>query len=171
MRVAIKWVLAVFVSVFCASFVFAQDIDDLFKSENENERVWSEIEVLLPAFPKPENLVPFRVGAVEDKKFFIDMASFSVGKDEVLRYTLVIESASGAKTISYEGMRCETSERRVYAFGHATDQRWSPPRKSAWAPVPPGANVYAELAGTYFCPIGGASIFSAEDAKRALQRR
>ncbi len=159
------------IGIFCLALIgvtpiLAQDIDDLFREDMP--KTWQEIEAVLPPFPESQNLVPFTVGAFHDKKFMIDGANINVGKDWVLRFTLVIESKEGAQTISYEGLRCETTERRVYAFGHAADKRWSKPKKSDWARVPPGANVYAELAGTYFCPIGGRTVFTPEDAIRAL---
>lgn len=78
----------------------------------------------LPAFPEQENLVPFKVGSVSDKQFFVDGASISIGSDDVIRYSLVVVSSTGAKSISFEGMRCATGERRVYAFGRS-DKTWS----------------------------------------------
>lgn len=55
----------------------------------------------------------FRVGAITDTHYFIDGSTISVGADQVIRYTLVIVSSSGAQNISYEGMRCLTAEKRV----------------------------------------------------------
>ena len=37
---------------------------------------------------------------------FVDRASVSHGKDGVMRYTVVVRSASGASSVFHEGLRC-----------------------------------------------------------------
>lgn len=76
----------------------------------------------------------FRVGAISDTKFFVDAQSLSYGTDGVLRFTLEVVSPSGAKNVSYEGMRCATGERRFYAFGRA-DGTWSKARGNQWVKI------------------------------------
>ena len=58
------------------------------------------------------------------QSLFVDEASVHYGSDDVIRYTMVIVSPSGARNVTFEGMRCETGERRLYAFGRA-DGSWS----------------------------------------------
>src|SRR5438477_3451709 len=89
---------------------FDEDFDDEVKP-------WKELAVQLPQQPKPENLVAFYVGPTATMKFAIDLNSLSAGSDGVVRYTLVSTSDGGAQNVSYEGIRCQTAEKKLYAFG------------------------------------------------------
>lgn len=105
-----------------------------FDYEFDNEKPWVEIQQQLPAYPKEENLLPFYVSATTDNQFFVDSASISVGKDEVVRYALLVKSAQGASNLSFEGMRCATHEKKIYAFGRA-DGTWTKARFSKWEAI------------------------------------
>jgi len=153
-------------------FVFlsfaATGASDSFDSEFD-EKPWSEIEVRLPAFPSEENLIPFLVGSIRDKQFFIDGASISIGSDEVIRFSVVVVSSSGARNISFEGMRCVTGERRLYAFGRS-DRTWSKARSNNWIKINGAGNQYpVALFIDYFCPIGKRTIMTPDDAIRVLR--
>lgn len=150
-------------------FSFSSSADEGFDSEFD-EKPWAEIEIQLPAFPEVENLIPFRVGYHTETKYLIDGNSLSVGADSVIRYTLVVISAAGAKNISYEGLRCATGERRLYAFGRS-DKTWSKARGNQWVGVRGGSNNhYVDLAANYFCVIGAPDVQTADDARRVLRR-
>jgi hypothetical protein len=138
--------------------------------DNESEeKPWLEAEVQLPAFPENENLIPFKVGAINDTQFLIDGSSLSVGSDGVLHYTLVVISPSGAHNISHEGMRCATAERRFYASGRP-DKTWSKARSNQWFKIRGGSNnQYVELQTNYFCVVGAAFVTTSEDALRVLR--
>ena len=84
-----------------------------FDFEFENEKPWVELAAQLPPTPKAENLIEFNVSSATRNRHFVDTASISVGEDKVVRYTVVIEAAGGAKNVLFEGMRCETGERRL----------------------------------------------------------
>jgi len=147
-----------------AAAAAADPFDDEF-----DEKPWSEIQVQLPAFPKDENLIPFQVGAVRDKKFLVDGASISIGSDEVIRFTVVVISPSGARNISYEGMRCLTGERRLYAFGRS-DRTWSKARSNKWVEIRGTGNQYpVALFVDYFCTVGAKTIMTPDDAVRVLR--
>lgn len=161
---AVRWLLVLGLSLFSVP----SSADDGFDAEFE-QKPWAEIEVQLPAFPEDENLIPFRVGYHTETKFLIDGNSLSVGSDEVIRYTLLVISASGAKNISYEGMRCETVERRVYAFGRS-DKTWSKARSNQWVRLKGSTNNhYVDLFSNYFCVLGDPYVRSADDARRVLR--
>jgi hypothetical protein len=146
----------------------AQSLAVGFDSEFE-EKAWAEIEVQLPPFPEKESLIPFRVGALTETKFLIDSNSLSVGADGVVRYTLVVISPAGAQNISYEGLRCDNAQRRLYAFGRS-DKTWSKARGNQWVKVQGGSNSHHfELYANYFCTVGAASVVNAEDARRILR--
>lgn len=135
-----------------------------------DEKPWAEIEVQLPAFPEQRDLIQFQVGAVSDTKFMVDGASLSVGADGVLRYTVVVESSSGARNISYEGMRCATAERRFYAFGQP-DKTWSKAKSNQWVRIRGTTNNHhVELFTSYFCPSGPSTIRDAGDMLKVLRQ-
>lgn len=105
----------------------------------------------LPAYPREEDLVEFSAGPPGQLRFFVDAASISPGRDGVVRYTLVARSAAGVQNVSYEGMRCSTSELRIYAVGHGRDWVLS---RGAWRPMQPGSvqRWHSALYREYFCP-------------------
>jgi CNP1-like family protein len=98
---------------------------------DNDEKPWSEIESQLPPYPKPENLLPFDVSSAIASSYFVDATSISVGNDGVVRYSLVVKSPQAAETVSYEGMRCETREQKLYAFGRR-DNTWARNRNAKW---------------------------------------
>ena len=85
-------------------------------------------------------------------QFSIDAKSLTVDKDGVARFTMVAVSRSGAKNVSYEGLRCATMEHKLYASGHA-DGTWIKARDPQWQPiVTQGGTVqHASLAKEYIC--------------------
>lgn len=127
----------------------AQSFDEDFDDES---KPWKEISVQLPPAPKDEDLLPFYVSATATQKFFVDAKSVSVGSDNVVRYTLVSISQEGAKNVSYEGIRCATFEKKIYAIGQE-DGSWARSRRNQWDGIIRGyANrQHAALAKDYFC--------------------
>lgn len=134
----------------------------------QKERDWREREVVLPAYPKRENLLPFFVSATTTFDFFIDAASISTAEDGVVRYVLVARSAQGAESVSYEGIRCSAREYRIYAAG--AGDGWK--RVDApWRPIEPRSiqRWHNALLREYFCPLGN-PIRSAAEGADALRR-
>jgi hypothetical protein len=126
---------------------------ELNKNFNDDEvKPWEEIQAELPPAPKDENLLPFYVGPTATQKFAVDAKSISIGKDGVVRYTLVAVSPGGAKNISYEGIRCASYEKKIYALGR-DDGTWGRSRRDQWEPIVRGnANrQHAALSADYFC--------------------
>lgn len=153
------------IAVLLAIPVAADSLDNDFE-----EKPWTEIEIQLPSFPQKDDLVSFKVGAVNNVQFQIDSKSLSVGVDSVIRYTLIVVSPSGAENISYEGMRCATAERRSYAFGHS-DQTWSKARSNQWARIQGTSNnLYVDLYSNYFCTVGAPALRNPDDILRVLRK-
>jgi hypothetical protein len=141
---------------------FEEDFDD-------REKPWQEIAIQLPAPPLAENLLPFYVSATATQSFAIDAKSLAVGEDKVVRYTLVTTSPAGAKNVSYEGIRCELLQKKLYAFGRA-DGTWSRSRRDQWEPISNNAanRQHAALAKDYFCD--GSTVAAAGKAERIIDR-
>lgn len=123
----------------------------------------------LPAYPRRADLLPFFVSSASRFEFFVDGTSLAPGKDGVVRYVLVARSAEGAESVTFEGIRCSTSEYRIYATG-LDDGRWAR-RAGPWRPIEPRSvqRWHNALRGEYFCPQGN-PIRSAAEGVDALKR-
>lgn len=135
---------------------------------DDEEPPWQEAALVLPPAPNAATLRPFTVGGGSRNLYFVDEASVSVGSDEVVRYVLVVRAPGGAENVTFEGIRCASGERRIYAAGHAG--QWVPMKRSEWQPL--GAHAYnqprAALAYDYFCD-GPVPPRNREHALRRLQ--
>jgi hypothetical protein len=125
----------------------------------------AEEEVTPPAYPQAANLVQVRLPDADGFRFFIDRSTLTVGKDGIVRYVLVARSSEAAQNTTYEGIRCESAENRVFAVGQP-DGTWVT-AKSAWHPI--SAPRHLALYSDFFCP-RGAPVVSTADAVRAVER-
>lgn len=126
-----------------------------YQESEDDKKVWQEEKYKLPAAPDMDALIPFEVNVSNANRFSVDPASVSVGNDGVVRFTVVIEASGGARTVNYEGLRCKTRERRLYAFGQK-DGSWIESQGSSWILMQKQQhkmhNAYpAVLAYEYFC--------------------
>jgi hypothetical protein len=104
----------------------------LFESDFDDERKqWKEIEAQLPAYPRAENLLAIDGGGASPHKFFLDAPSIAVGEDGVVRYSLVVKTAGGATNVTFEGMRCDMQQLKIYAIGRAHGG-WTRARNPEW---------------------------------------
>jgi hypothetical protein len=96
----------------------------------------SEMEVPLPEYPRAGSLLEFPTQWTVNT-ILVDGNTLVLAGDGVARFTLVVRSPSGAESVSFEGIRCTTGERRVFAFGRKTADggTWSQARGSAWRPI------------------------------------
>lgn len=98
------------------------------------EKKFEEDQLKLPVPPQDSGLIEFRPRGSSKNRYYIDEKSVSLGADRVVRYTLVVKSPSGVANVSYEGLRCKTSEYKVYAFG-TREGGWTGARDPQWRPV------------------------------------
>ena len=106
-----------------------------FKFDESKVEKWKELEVPLPAFPDDRNLIPVRMPANYTLKIYLDEKSISLAQDEIVRFTLVVETSSGTRNVFYEGLRCDTREYKTYAVG-TLDKTFEPIKKPKWERVP-----------------------------------
>lgn len=101
-------------------------------------------------------MVRIDLGSATRNEYFVDKTSVTSGSDGVVRYTVVIVSAGGARTVNFEGMRCTTSEWKLYAFGRP-DGAWARNRYASWAVIKDRATAdyHRELFAHYFCTVDG----------------
>lgn len=127
----------------------------------------------VPAFPpiaEAGAMIPIYVTAATTNRFLIDPASLGVTEEGVVSYVVRVLSPSGGSTVNFEGLRCATDERRMYAFGRG-DGTWGRARNGSWARVSSaGNNRYSYvLMKEYFCP-GGIAIRNVAEGVDALKR-
>lgn len=138
--------------------------------EDYDVKPWQEVAVELPPAPDAKNLIGFYVSPATDNRFFIDAASLNAGSDGVVRYTMVVEAAGGSRNVTHEGLRCETRELRVYAFGQR-DGSWSKARSNEWRRIRDVAanRQHVVLFSEYLCSpdVGG---LNADKMREALRR-
>jgi hypothetical protein len=88
----------------------------------------------------------------------------------VVRYVLVVRSPRGAENVTFEGIRCASGERRLYAIGQG-DGTWVASRNVAWEPI--SFNTYnrpqAALAKEYFCDGTTSPVSDVDEARRRLK--
>lgn len=115
------------------------------------EKEFKEDVLNLPAYPDDAALIEFRPRGYSKNRFYVDRNSVSLGADWVVRYTAVIKSPSGVANVSYEGLRCKTSEYKVYAYG-TRDRTWTNAREPKWQDVgSTTANFRYSLRVDYLC--------------------
>lgn len=125
---------------------------ETFDFDESKVEKWKEAEVSLPAYPKDRDLIAVPLAPTDTVKVYIDRASLSRGPDRVARFSLVVESPSGARSVFYEGLRCETREYKTYAVG-TPEQAFTPVRQAAWRRIPqPAMNAFRyHLYRDYLC--------------------
>lgn len=110
-----------------------------------------------PTPPRPEDLVRYDPGRPGSMTYYIDAKSLSISPEGIIRYTNVAKGEGAAQNVTYEGIRCDTREKKTYAYGRA-DGTWNVVRDPQWSPIRT-QNVegyrYA-LYQDYFCPSRGA---------------
>ena len=152
------WLLA-------AALAACTSVDERSDWERKNAQKVAAAEepVVLPAYPRKDQLIEFSVAPASEFRFYVDAASISVAK-EVVYYAMVARSKAGVENVTFEGMRCATGEVRIYAVGR--DGSWAG-RPGEWRPR--GDERWRNaLYREYFCPVGQA-IGSREAAVAALR--
>ncbi|EXJ17039.1 CNP1-like family protein [Imhoffiella purpurea] len=115
---------------------------------------WTEIQRPLPPWPKDSDLVEFQIDspAKSPFRFYIDAKNLEVGADQVVRYTLVAETANGTRNLSVEGLRCTPRGKyKIYAYGNAN--RFAPVEAADWQPLSfmPSERYREDLWRYHFC--------------------
>ena len=150
-----KFLLCLLATMSITAHAQYKTLDPNDQNDPDAPRFWEEAEVKIPTAPPSNDLKPFYVSAPTQLKFALDATSIAFGKDEVIRYVVVITSSSGAQQVSYEGIRCEKYEWRLYATMQK-DGQWHKTANSRWQVIRnTGYNAYqAALVRDAFCDNG-----------------
>jgi hypothetical protein len=121
----------------------------------KEEGPWQEAETEPPPFPKDKDLIEFALRNRTTSRFFVDGSTLSVGKDRVVRFSLVIRSSEGANNASFVGLKCRGREWKDYAYGRE-DGTWKRVDDPQWKAIPSlSFNDYQRtLADDYICTEG-----------------
>jgi len=130
---------------------FFEEVPD-FQGDFEKEQ-WQEEQAPLPPLPEERHLLELTVPQASSRlSYAIDTGNLEVGDDDVVRYTVIITTSSGARNVLYEGIRCSERTYKTYAYGH--DGESLRKRSGApWQPIPLRGNqsFRRDLHGAYFC--------------------
>lgn len=86
---------------------------------------WKESEAPPPPAFDMGKLVTFEVSPNSSLVYGVDPASITISKnDGLVRYVMVASSASGARNVMYEAIRCSTGEFKTYAR-YSPDGHWT----------------------------------------------
>lgn len=131
------------------------------------ERI-EELPLALPAPPKDADLIRINTGQPTAMKYYIDAASVAYGRDRIVRYTVVAEGDRGVRNVWYEGMRCDSRSRKVYAYGRP-DGSWAAASRAEWVRFDTTDIYRIALHREYFCPVA-MNVRSAAEAVDVLRR-
>jgi hypothetical protein len=145
-------------SLFAASLLAQaqyRTLDPADENDPHAPRTWMEATAKMPEGLPSSELKPFFVSKNTPLSFAIDAQSLSIGKDDVIRYVLVITSPTGAKQVNYEGLRCETYEWRLYATLQG-EGHWVKTPNSRWQAIKGSTynRYHSALAQDAFCENG-----------------
>ncbi len=145
----------------------------------EEEEGWSPIQVVepeswleegtqVPTFPEKASLFEVEVAGGYPFQVYLDSKTLTVGKDGVVRYTVVLQSSGGARNILFEGIHCSRRQYRRYAYG--IDETWSPFQDSDWVTITGGGQDRYRfvLYRNYLCDTSGTAL-TVQDIRRRLR--
>ncbi len=120
---------------------------------NAEEYEWEEDQVNLPPYPNEADFLEINFQRPDSRyRFYTDPGSLSVGKDGVVRYVVILESASGVRNVMYEGIRCDEYDYKTLAYGNRRGE-FKRLRNPKWREIATtGSNWYRHaLWKRYFC--------------------
>jgi hypothetical protein len=137
------------------------------------DKDFKEVETKLPAPPADANLIPFQVSTTGQLSFAVDSKSVVVGEDGAVRYAVVITSPTGARNVSYEGVRCDVFQRKLFATLPPGSKDWVRNRSDdriGWQRMSTSVrNSYAATLAVDFLCEGRTPVRKADDIVRALR--
>lgn len=87
-----------------------------------------------PKMPSDADVIEYFSTPASRNRYLLDLGSLSLGEQDSVRFSILIESSSGVRNVRHEAIRCGTLDRRILAIARA-DGSWSPTPNSPWQPV------------------------------------
>ena len=142
-----------------------------FLSKPDRKKRPESDQITFPQAPRKADLIPLDSELTDRRyEYFIDRASISMGGDQVLRYTVVLQSDSGARNVFYEGISCATSEFKTYAYATQSGE-FRPMTSASWRKLSTTApyDYRRLLAQRYVCDRNGWPLDEKQVQKRIAQ--
>jgi hypothetical protein len=140
-----------------------------FSFDEKYVEKWKESAIVLPSYPDDSDLLAVAMSSTDTLKIYIDGKSISRAPDLVARFALIAESPSGARSVFYDGYRCETRQYKTYAIG-TLQHTWSPVANPQWQTVPRSEiNAFRDIIYRRYVCDGEKSARTPEDLRRQLQ--
>ncbi|TNF99627.1 MAG: hypothetical protein EP297_05210 [Gammaproteobacteria bacterium] len=132
----------------------ARDQGALSRDHIEDWEFQEDIHVI-PDYPDMSKVMPVQIDPPSSNfKYFIDPAGLTVGVDDLVRFTIIIKSSSGAKNVMHEVIRCDTREYKTLAYG-TSDKTFYQIYRPEWKPIgaqtSTGMSYRKDLLTNYFC--------------------
>jgi len=129
--------------------------EPLLPYDESQDKPWKEEGLSMPKAYDEGDLEEVAVTQIQKGFSVLVDKQLTIGKDGVIRYWLVLKSKDGAVNAMYEGMRCETSQYKTYAF-MVDRHRVRPMKHPRWQKLRRalGNNFRWELMNDYFCYYG-----------------
>ena len=165
MRARIVLLLSLFAVVSAAQ---AADTTRYYNDKDGNAVVWKEGETAIPAFPQRPDLIRFTAPTeAASNQYYVDGKSLILGRDDVLRFTVVIIGSGGAVNVLHQGIDCDSDEIKTYGYG-TTAGKMVRSSGANWRPlIRSGPMAYQTiLADRYACDADGLSSPVADVLKR-----
>jgi len=103
---------------------------------------WKEGAIAEPPQPLDlSQLEPYEVSKGSELRWFFDPQTMRIDLDGVVRTVIVAKSPSGVNTVMYEGIRCATSEFKLYA--RYQDGQWVKQTNPDWKDMRTAAGQHA----------------------------
>ncbi|MBK1695338.1 hypothetical protein CKO09_11415 [Chromatium weissei] len=132
---------------------------------------WHELIIPLPPLPNDTDLVELKTEGMNSTfRYFMDTKHLLISADAVVRYTLVIESHSGSRNLSYEGIRC-TPKGQYKIFAYGVNDQFVLLNEAIWQPISDfGSERYrSDLWQFHFCAPSEFKPRSKSDILRSLK--
>lgn len=114
----------------CAIFLSFSSL--LWAQSAAEDAEWKESELPPPPAFNVGKLLTLDVLLNSSLVYGVDPASISISKsDSLVRYVMVATSASGARNVMYEAIRCSTGEFKTYAR-YSPEGRWNMASNPEW---------------------------------------
>ncbi len=96
----------------------------------EEEEVQEETPQL-PPYPRDSNLIEFAPYGRTTNRYYVDGSSVSVGRDKIVRFTVVAKSKLGGEHVAFAGVNCKRQEWKDYAYG-TPEKLWRQQTDPPW---------------------------------------
>jgi hypothetical protein len=114
-----------------ASMVLA---NSAFAQLRDADPDWKESEAPPPPAFLVSRVLPLEMPRHITVKVGVDPQTIRVTEDGIVRYVVVASTSSGSHNASYEGIRCQTGEVKVYAR-YSSAGTWRPIPNPDWKPL------------------------------------